>query len=213
MPNHALQRTRRVVPCGLALAAIAVTPLIAPLLAAEQSPSKVPSWNDVQKVIDAHVSSWRDGKPADLITRSDVAPLLKSLGKIGFHVAEIEEGVNFYLADNHPLVERLRTERGKKFMRAFGHLPDAYDRLARLCAFEEGRRLADEIIGGTNPDLTILWLCTAEAAAEIESRWPQEPFCQNFNVPSGRIYTRADLREHLRTMHLLASEGLRRPGE
>lgn len=167
---------------------------------------------EVQQLVEGHFAALPDFKEHDLITRGTVDPVLAALHRAGWNVARIEEGVDFYLSDRHALAVQLRTPAGKTLMRNIGGWDNAYDRLARLASFAAGRRLVEKVVQDPNGVEFVKRLCRPEASGLL-SQFGAESSLQNFDVPSGRIYTKAAFLDHLRTMHLLESKGLRRPSE
>jgi len=183
-----------------------------PQVRAAPPSAKLPPFAVVQQLAEQHFAKRLNETTGDLITKSDVEPLVDELEKLGFPVRDKEQGIQVVLAEGHWLVRVLRTREGTTLMSQSRHLPAAYDRLERLSRFAEGREMVLKIVGSGNAAL-VEWLCTPEAARELELRFANEPACRNFDVQSGHAYTAEQYLEHLRTLHLLAERNLSRPGE
>jgi hypothetical protein len=173
---------------------------------------KLPTFDAVEQTAREHFaakSGYRDG---DVITKSDVQPLIKKLEKQGFPVTEKQQGVDPLLPDASPLAQLLRTPAGARLMSQCRSLPNVYDRLERLCRFPAGRALVADIIGQQKLDV-LATLCTPEGAQQLQAHFFPEPAVVNFDTVSGKVYTQAQLIEHLRILHLLAKNNLSRPGD
>ncbi|MCE9606944.1 MAG: hypothetical protein K8U03_18830 [Planctomycetia bacterium] len=178
---------------------------------AEERKSKVPPFAVVQDLVEkqlAKKSGYRDG---DLITRSDVAPIIPQLEKLGFPVREVSKGIEVLLADDHLLVTLLRTPQGEALIPKIKNLELALDRMDRLCYFSEGQELLRNLVVAPNALTVIEQLCLPETAKALAVKYPNEPSCQTLDLPTGRAFTQRQYIERLRTIHMLAERGLTRP--
>lgn len=186
--------------------------VVLPFFAATTACGAVPTIQDVQKLFESHLAAKPGYHPGDLITQSDVAPVLRRLEQLGFSIRQKQQGVEPLLPEGHPLVQLLRTPAGTKLMRRMQPYGVAYDRMERLLHFRAGQEIVMKIIETQNIE-AVAALCTTETADRLEVQFVTEPSCRNFSSLSGRAYTLEQYLEHVRTMHRLNELKLSRPAD
>jgi hypothetical protein len=165
-------------------------------LAAE--PDKLPEFATIEKEIAAQFQGMKDHQPADLITRDQATKVLDGLKRIGWDVADRDEILEQVLSEGNPLVKRLRTKAGKKFMRQSAKYPQAYDRLDRLERLPDGQQILKQLIEGPDGYKMIEYLTTSSGGKNLGKMLGRVPEGSNFNQTTGRIYTQHDLVERLK---------------
>lgn len=152
---------------------------------------------ELQRLVATHLT----GKPTyvagDLITQSDVEPIFNELIEQGRTPADNEALYDAFLPDRDFLAKSLRTQEGLKFMRAVAKLPNAYDRLERLSWSETGRRMLGELIAAPEGPKMFEKILTPEGTALIEEALKNDPRGANFQLPTGKIHTAAELLDRL----------------
>lgn len=174
---------------------------------------ELPPLTVVERVIVDCVKSQHGDHPQHaLIALEDVAPALAELERLGFSVTAKEQGVVRLLSVQHPLMKLLRSEHGRALLEKLRNEPLACDRLERLMRFPQGQQLVEGLV--LREDAAgVRALCAADAAAKLAVKFPHEPACDNFEVRSGLTFRLDEYLAHVRTMYLLATHQLSRPGE
>jgi hypothetical protein len=118
-------------------------------------------------------------------------------------------------AGNDYLVQRLRTPRGRQFMRRIANYPGAYDRLDRLSWLPYGKQTVQDLIQKKGGEDMIKYITTAPGGNELGKMLSNAPKGANFNQPTGRIYTAALLLARLKTSYAATEEAIDRedPGK
>lgn len=166
-----------------------------------QDAVRLPDFKVVEQQFQLHFRALKDHQPADLISRNQVEPLLESLAKSGWEVSERDEILAGVLAEGDPLVKRLRTKAGKKFMRQSARYPQAYDRLDHLARLSDGQRILDRLIDGPDGYKLIDYLTTTSGGKNMGKMLNEAPRGQKFNQATGRIYTQEQLLSRLKESH------------
>jgi hypothetical protein len=97
-----------------------------------------------------------------------------------------------------PLVKRLRSKEGKKFMRQAARYPQAYDRLDHLERLPDGQRILKQLIEGPDGYKLIEYLATAPGGKNMGQMLSSTPKGKKFNESTGRIYTQEQLLTRLK---------------
>lgn len=190
------------------LATILVAALLLPPAAdAQHTSGKDPvprlSIEQVQQVVATHFSSQASHRPGDLISQADVAAILKQLAEAGWQPVDQKSIIADTLPDANALVGLLRTHQGRKFMQKVSSFELIYDRMDRLSQVSGGQRTLDalarlpdgekyakpkkELPYGV-PDF--LYLLPKNASGRVRT-------IKDYDKPTGRIYTEADLLRRL----------------
>jgi hypothetical protein len=164
-------------------------------------PRPFPSYAEVREVVLRHFALLPDYAPGDMIARSEVEPLFAQLQRMGWKVADRKDILRKVPADQDYLLQKLRTPRGRKFMRRIAGYPDAYDRLDRLSWLPHGRQTVHDLIDGAGGDEMIKYLTTTLGGSELGKMLSKTPKGADFNKPTGRIYTAEMLLGQLEKSH------------
>jgi hypothetical protein len=157
------------------------------------------SAEDVQQIVAGYFSRQADCRPGDIITQSDVAAVLQDLAAAGWQPPDHKQLLANTLPDDNAMVSTLRTEQGQRFMRKVSGYESIYDRLDRVSQVSGGQRTIDAIVRLPDgekyaqpkkktphgvPDF--LDLLPKNASGKVRS-------IKDYDKPTGRIYTEADL--------------------
>ena len=171
-------------------------------------PMEFPSFGKVREVALRHFSLLPDYRPGDIIVRSEVEPLFAQLQRVGWAVSDRRDVLGKVPSDSDYLPRKLRTERGRKFMRRIANHPNAYDRLERLSRLPYGKQTVHDLIYKTGGHEMIEYLTTASGGKELGKMLSKAPKGARFNEPTGRIYTVKMFLVQLQKSH--ATEAARR---
>lgn len=159
---------------------------------------KLPDFGVVEKQVQATFQTFNDHQGADLISRDQATKVLDFLKKLGWDVEDRDEILADVLSESDPLVKRLRTKPGKKFMRQSAGYSQAYDRLDRLERLPDGQRILKRLVEGPDGYKLIEYLTTSSGGKNMGKMLGKIPEGEKFNQPTGRIYTQADLLARLK---------------
>jgi hypothetical protein len=176
---------------------IVLTAVIAQLLfaysAAQAVPPKLPSWEDVRKIVDQQLNSVGDYQPGDLISRNQVDPIFDLLLRAGWTVRDRAEILNSVCSNRDAIVRQFRSGSGKQFMRQVSKSPLGYDRVDQIDRLTGGRTLGESTIdllistpGGYKDILNL-----GNSSSKQIQTWMLAAGWRSldFNSPTGRIYT------------------------
>jgi hypothetical protein len=177
--------------------------------ATKSKAKKKPSWpkfSAVTEVVQRRLQSDRNYRSGDMISRGDLEPIFKELDALGWKPADRSEIEKQLLADSDFLVRELRTNAGRVFMRQVGRYPDGYGRLDHLADLSDGKTIVRRLIDGPDGYKLLEYLTTAPGGREMGNMLSQAPHGQNFNRPTGHIYTAEQLLERLKSSHAEAEK-------
>ncbi len=161
----------------------------------------LPDFAVIQGVVKRHFLTETDYTPGDIITRSQVEAALEGVEAVGWRPLGAEAMVKDTLEDQSFLPRSLRTDAGLKFMQHVKRDPGAYDRLDRLSAMPHGRADILAMIKGPDGWKLIDYMTKTEGGENLGKQLSNAPTGKNFNKPTGRIYTEADLISRLKTAY------------
>lgn len=147
----------------------------------------------VRKLAEAHFAGIPGRTSSDIISKSDVAPLLASLKKEGWNSLKPEWTLDRVLADSDPLVKELRTPKGRELIRLSAQSPLVYDRLDRLVRLPGGQQFVHDV--AKLPDgVKILSAKPTPGLKNLAQLLPksgggQTPQGKDFDKPTGNLYT------------------------
>jgi hypothetical protein len=171
----------------------------------------LPSWEQVQKVVDQQLNSLGDYQSGDLISKNQVDPIFDRLQGLGWTVRDRLDIMALVPSDNEAMVRQFRTAAGKKFMREINKSPLGYDRVDQIEQLPGGRTLGqstiDLLISTPGGYKNILNLGTS--TPKQNQSWMLAPGSQscNFNAATGRIYTAEALVARLKQSYQAALAG------
>jgi hypothetical protein len=151
----------------------------------------------IAAVVQRHFASDTSFVAGDLISRSDVEPIINELLDLGFRPNESEELYDAILPDNDRLVRLLKNPHGIKFMRQISSIPGVYDRLERLSWTESGRQLIDSLIERPDGPQLLKNLIAPGGAKAVEQIFAGDSRGANFQRPTGHVHTAPELLQRL----------------
>jgi len=187
-------------PPGTRHAAVAAVCLL--LLPGRVSAGPLPDFPAVAAVVRSHLASLPDFQTNDLLARSDVEGVWDKLAAAGWQVADRREIVQDVLPDSHLLVAQFRTRQGKVLMRKIASKPLVYDRLDRVSEVAGGPQLIRQLPRLPDGELAIGHL--EDLLPKIGS--PDKRAVKDFDKPTGKIYTAAQLLDRLQTSRQKAKQ-------
>jgi hypothetical protein len=149
----------------------------------------LPPWNKIEEITKKTLADRYGYQPGDIIGRSDVEATLTKLAALGWKPLEAPKLIKAAHADNDFIVARLREPEGWRFMRHVATYPEGYDRVDRLLRMPRGETMVADLI--TNPGGYQLfeYMTTAQGGIEMGRMLERIPSGQDFNDPTGRLYT------------------------
>jgi hypothetical protein len=160
------------------------------------SPAKakpIPPFSELQQAVLRHFQAQPDYRPNDLITREEVGPLLAELQRKGYPLADAQKILNRMPAKDEFLAVQWGTPDGRAFMRRIAAYPLAYDRFDRLGSTPQGRQALGNLKQGYAGEKLIEYMTTKGSAKELGKLLSNAATGDQFNAPTGRIYTVAQL--------------------
>ena len=171
------------------LACLAFVPVVIHISDVWASDKPIPSIDEIRKAVDGYFEDKEDYEPGDLITREQVEPLLDRMQEMGLPMPDKEEILEATLNKDNFIVRQLGTSAGRTFMRQISKFPEAYDRLDRLSRLPRGRKIVKDLVRGPGGYKMIEYMTTSAGGKEMGRMLSDDPNGQNFNDPTGRIYT------------------------
>jgi hypothetical protein len=179
---------------------------LAELARGAAEPEPLPSLSEVREIVLRHFAMLPDHRPGDIIAQSEVAPLFPQLQRLGWTVIDRGLILRKVPADNDYLIRKLRTRRGRRFMRRIANYPNAYDRLHRLSWLPHGKQTVHDLIDKKGGYEMIKYLTTTSGGTELGKMLSKAPKGSDFNKPTGRIYTVKMLLARLEESYAVAQE-------
>lgn len=170
--------------------------------------NSIPKWESCVAAVDsALMASAKDYDPGDLLSVVEVKLATSALAALGWKSAAFVELEKLALPEQDTLVQMLRENEGKKFMRQVSEMNLIYDRLDRLARLDYGQRTIRDLIRG--PDgykLLDYYTTTSKRGNVLTEVLPKDetgafPDGKDFDQPTGRIYTREQLLKSLKVMY------------
>jgi hypothetical protein len=157
-----------------------------------------PDWPVVAATIDEHFKKKKDYRPGDFLSRSTVESLLAELAKLGWTVRDRDAILAQLTPDKDLLTEQFSTPRGREFMRKVSKNPASFEYLQRLSETANGQRQVKDLMKLPNGPDVLAALVSSPQGRDISKRIAAGPKTKNFDKPTGRIYTQAQLVTRLR---------------
>ncbi|HEX3657018.1 MAG TPA: hypothetical protein VHV55_14480 [Pirellulales bacterium] len=156
---------------------------------------------EVEAVVTTHLNHRPGYQPGDLISQADWDAILASLSQAGWTPRDAAQTRKSLLPAKDFLVLEARSKEGRKFMRQVARYPGGYDRLDRLARMPYGVNTVRRLIQGPDGYKMLEYMTTTSGGAELGRQLSQDPEGKNFNRPTGRIYTAAELLDRLEASH------------
>ena len=149
--------------------------------------------SSVEKTL-AHDPNYRAG---DILTQSQVQAALRQSKGAGLDPAQAAELLKRVPRDDEFLVRALGTPKGADFMRQVASMPQGYDRLDRLSRIPNGQQIVEQLIKGPDGHKLIEYLTESNGGKELGTMLGRTTSSDDFNRPTGRIYTAKQLQAEL----------------
>jgi hypothetical protein len=157
-----------------------------------------PSFDKVTRTVETHLTANRNYRPGDLLTTSTVEPLFRKLEKINWKVADRKDILKSVLSDGDWMARQFTTQSGREFMRHITDLPGGYDRVDRYRRMPYGQQQLVDLINGPEGYKMIEYMTTTRGGKNLGGMLSQGVNGEDFNRPTGRIYTELDLLKRLK---------------
>lgn len=185
--------------CSAYAPTIAVLCLLAAEVQAEPGRSGQPglAFRQVESVVDGALADQSE-LPGSIITREDATRALQSTARAGWQVRDPEEILADLLPQRSFLVQQLRSRSGRELQDHLAAHPSEYDRLDRLSQLSDGRRIVQMLVRGPDGYKLLEYLSDTQGGQRTGDMLSRSPGGEDFNEPTGRIYTRDQLIERLK---------------
>jgi hypothetical protein len=156
---------------------------------AQAGGAEMPSFDQVQKLVDRQLATLSDYQPGDIISQQQVEPIFEQLKQLGWAVRDRAEIMKLVPGDSEFIVRELRSAEGRPFMRQSGKYPLAYDRIDRLSRMVMGEKNVRALIRGPDGYKMIQYMTSTPYGRNMGQMLSQDPHGADFNSPTGRLYT------------------------
>jgi hypothetical protein len=188
--------------------------LTLPLTARGADKSKstaLPSLEQVAKAVVGTFDALSDHEPGDIITQTEATKALAAVQKLGWAVPDGKALLKRVPAEGEFLVEVLRTDGGRRFMRQISGYPMGYDRLDRLSLMPHGKKTVRALVRGPDGYKMIEYMTTHPGGKGLGRQLSRGKRGAGFNDPTGRIYTAEDLLDEVRQLYEEAKKARQTP--
>lgn len=162
---------------------------------------QLPEFAQVERAVRAYFKSLPDYQAGDVITRSQVEPLLGQAKLMGWLGSQRSTVLSRLLQDNDYLVGELRSPAGRDFLPQIANYPNGLDRLDRLSQLEYGKKAVRNVLHVRDGYKLIEVLATTPNGKALGNVLAKSPDSADFNKPTGRIYTVDMLVAHLKQLY------------
>jgi hypothetical protein len=156
---------------------------------AQAGGAALPSFDQVQKLVDRQLATLSDYQPGDIVSQQQVEPIFEQLKQLGWVVRDRAEIMKLVPGDSDFIVRELRSAEGRTFMRQSGKYPLAYDRIDRLSRMIMGEKNVRALIRGPDGYKMIQYMTSTPYGRNMGQMLSQDPRGADFNSPTGRLYT------------------------
>jgi hypothetical protein len=183
-----------------AVVVIALLATIGRVQAAE--PKAMPSeFSKIEKAVRSYFKTLPDYQPGDIISRSQVEPLLKRADLFGWLGKQREAILDDLLEDNDFLVQQLRSDSGREFLKKTADYPGGLDRLDRWSRMNHGQKTVRSLIRLPVAENLIEYMVEEPGGKVLGRHESRAPGGTNLNESTGRIYTVPMLTARLKTAY------------
>ena len=161
-----------------------------------------PAFDKVRSTVQRHFENLNAYKSGDIISKDEVRPVFQKLNKLGWKVKDEKKILEDTLDSSHVVVKTLRTRDGRRFMRKVSGERLIYDRLDRISHESGGQRLIRDL--PKLPDASRYAKNKRPRAVPglldllPKKRSGKTRRIDEYNKPTGRIYTEDDLIKRLK---------------
>lgn len=153
----------------------------------------LPSMSAIKQAVESNFKADPNYRPGDLITRDEVEPLLAKLQRMGLPLPDAKQILEKVLTSDDFVAKQFSTPNGQKFMRQINRYKGGYDRVDRLSRIPLGEQTVRDLIRGPDGYKMIEYMITAPGGRALKDEFARVPKGQDFNDPTGRIYTEEQL--------------------
>ena len=162
----------------------------------------LPPFAEVERVVLTHFAPSYDFKEGDLITKSDVQPVLAALASIGWQLPHPELILNRVLDDNDFLVKQLKSSKGRRLYDRVAKYPGALDRLDRMREMHGGNKTLEVFVQKTPNNYDLMkTITTTKRGQRFAKDIAKFDDGSKFNTPTGRIYRVSELLPALKQLY------------
>ena len=165
-----------------------------------------PTFDEVRDCVEQLFAAKPDYVAGDLVTREDANAVFRELESLGWAVATQDVVISAMIPANHLMVSQFRSVAGKKFMRKISSLPLGYDRIDRLIRLPRGEQMFRDLVKGPGGDKLIEYMTSSKGGENLGRQLSATPKGADFNKPTGRLYTAAQLLNRLHAEYDLAEQ-------
>lgn len=174
------------------------------------SGNEVPSWDKVEQIVLRYFDSAWDKEHVHFMTQGHAKTVFTQLEQLGWRIEDPKSLMKDIPADSEFLIQQLASPQGQAMLK---HLPDEkllYDRLDRLIQRPGGRRLVRDLI--RLPDgYRYAKSKRPRGVPAMKEFLPKtskgkDAKIENYNKPTGRIYTLELFLDRLRKVHEVESQ-------
>jgi len=170
--------------------------------AANHAGAAPPTFAEVKAIVQKHLRSSDGYAPGDLITRKDVEPIFDELIPLGVPLMDGQEELyDDFVPAGSQIARLLSTPSGRAFMHKVKTIPGVYDRMERLSWNPQGKELIEKLIEDPEGLAMFKVLLQPQGSAAIVKYLGSDPSGKNFSLPTGHIYTEAELLKRLEKIH------------
>ena len=178
---------------GLLLGSCAVTCLAE----AQAAKKNRPDFSAVRAAVDKHFASRRGYQAGDLISQADWQAIAKDLDRLGWLPSNANQIRDAILPEKSFLIQQMRTDNGRDFMRQISRMPQGYDRVDHLSRIPNGEPTVARLIDGPDGYKMFDYMATQPGGRILGDYLSEDENGANFNKNTGRIYTADTLLQHL----------------
>jgi hypothetical protein len=159
---------------------------------------KFPTFEKVEQTVEKQLTANRSYRSGDLLTSSVVETLFRKLEKINWKVADRKDILKLVLPESDWMARQFSGDSGRNFMRQIANLPGGYDRVDRLRRMPYGQQQIADLVHSPDGYLMFEYMTTTQGGKNLGNMLSQGVNGQDFNRPTGRIYTELDLVKRLK---------------
>jgi hypothetical protein len=159
---------------------------------------KFPTFETVSRTVAKQLAARDSYRSGDLLTASTVESLFRKLEKINWKVADRKDILKSVLSDSDWMARQFSTQNGRDFMRQVAELPGGYDRVDHLRRMPYGQQQMADLMRGPDGYKLFEYMTTTQGGKNLGNMLSQGVNGENFNRPTGRIYTEIDLIKRLK---------------
>lgn len=171
---------------------------------------ELPTFRAVQAAVEQALAAQGGYRPGDLISQTQVRAAVDSLARLDWKLADAPKLIERAPADEEFLTTTLRSTKGRAFMQSIARYPNGYDRLDRLTRMPQGQETVRKLVEGPGGYKLVEYLAKSSGGKELGVMLGRT-VGEDFNRPTGRIYTARQLLAELQKLHTEAARKLRTP--